>query len=319
MELTLRPATPTERLYAKRQCIPIMERCGSPGILVAELDDSGTAFCSHWDIWDPAWKTPEFSVELDAMIEMLRSDQRYGPVLKNIPAMIAYCLNNQESRIIQSPEYLFRVDAGYHAYLLRCTPSEMLDNAYIYAYRRDLLERHMKEAEKGIRFVTTDGKEKFRVSDGEQIRIITGGDGTRDRTARYIDAGHMELSHEWGSTVYSIREFAERLEQTGGMVIPMRSTLPDKCYAVLPSSDEIIIVKKGESGYYRTDKYGHDRAEALEVASECNERGGVTKAQTAAMLAGSLFGWEVPAADPKNYDEQGQPIKPKRHDRGNAR
>lgn len=319
MELTLRPATPTERLYAKRQCIPIMERCGSPGILVAELDDSGTAFCSHWDIWDPAWKTPEFSVELDAMIEMLRSDQRYGPVLKNIPAMIAYCLNNQESRIMQSPEYLFRVDAGYHAYLLRCTPSELLDNAYIYAYRRDLLERHMKEAEKGIRFVTTEGKEKFRVSDGEQIRIITGGDGTRDRTARYIDAGHMELSHEWGSTVYSIREFAERLEQTGGMVIPMRSTLPDKCYAVLPSSDEIIIVKKGESGYYRTDKYGHDRAEALEVASECNERGGVTKAQTAAMLAGSLFGWEVPAADPKNYDEQGQPIKPKRHDRGDAR
>ena len=170
MELTLRPATPTERLYAKRQCIPIMERCGSPGILVAELDDSGTAFYSHWDIWDPAWKTPEFSVELDAMIEMLRSDQRYGPVLKNIPAMIAYCLNNQESRIIQSPEYLFRVDADYHAYLLRCTPSELLDNAYIYAYRRDLLERHMKEAEKGIRFVTTDGKEKFRVSDGEQIR-----------------------------------------------------------------------------------------------------------------------------------------------------
>lgn len=94
------------------------------------------------------------------------------------------------------------------------------------------------------------------------------------------------------------------------MVIPMRSTLPDKCYAVLPSSDEIIIVKKGESGYYRTDKYGHDRAEALEVASECNERGGVTKAQTAAMLAGSLFGWEVPAADPKNYDEQGQPSSP---------
>ena len=129
----------------------------------------------------------------------------------------------------------------------------------------------------------------------------------------------MELSHEWGRTVYSIREFVERLERTGGKVIPMRSTLPDKCYAVLPSSDEIIIVKKGESGYYRTDKYGHDRAEALEIVSECNERGGVTKAQTAAMLAGSMFGWEAPAADPKNYDEQGQPIKPKRHDRGDAR
>ena len=40
------------------------------------------------------------------------------------------------------------------------------------------------------------------MSDGEQIRIITGGDGTRDRTARYIDAGHMELSHESGAAPF---------------------------------------------------------------------------------------------------------------------
>ena len=81
------------------------------------------------------------------------------------------------------------------------------------------------------------------------------------------------------------------------------------------------ILDLGKQGVWGdcTDKYGHDRAEALEVASECNERGGVTKAQTAAMLAGSLFGWEVPAADPKNYDEQGQPIKPRQKDRGEAR
>ena len=102
-----------------------------------------------------------------------------------------------------------------------------------------------------------------------------------------------------GSTVYSIREFAERLEQTGGMGFPCVPPCRTSA-AVLPSSDEIIIVVKGESGYYRTDKYGHDRAEALEIVSECNERGGVTK-DTDGGNAGRLpcFGWEVPAADPK--------------------
>ena len=88
---------------------------------------------------------------------------------------------------------------------------------------------------------------------------------------------------------------------------------------MLSGSDEIIIIRKGESGYYRTDKYGHDRAEALAIVDECNEIGGVSKAQAAAMLAGSMFGWDTPAADPKNYDEQGKPIKPRQHDRGDAR
>ena len=32
-----------------------------------------------------------------------------------------------------------------------------------------------------------------------------------------------------------------------------------------------------------------------------------------------VFGWQAPAADPRNYDEQGQPIKRKNKDRGEAR
>ena len=50
-----------------------------------------------------------------------------------------------------------------------------------------------------------------------------------------------------------------------------------------------------------------------------NEQLGVTKAQAMAMLAGATLGWDAPAADPKNYDEQGQPIKPKHHDREDTR
>ena len=40
-----------------------------------------------------------------------------------------------------------------------------------------------------------------------------------------------------------------------------------------------------------------------------NEQIGVTRAQAAAMLAGSMFGWACPGADPANYDAQGQPVR----------
>ena len=49
---------------------------------------------------------------------------------------------------------------------------------------------------------------------------------------------------------------------------------------------------------------------ARESADIANDTMGVTKAQEAAMLAGSLFGWQTAAADPKNYDNNGSPIKP---------
>ena len=48
--------------------------------------------------------------------------------------------------------------------------------------------------------------------------------------------------------------------------------------------------------------------EQQEAADALNDAMRVTKAQSAAMLAGSMFGWDVPAADPKNYDENGHPI-----------
>ena len=42
----------------------------------------------------------------------------------------------------------------------------------------------------------------------------------------------------------------------------------------------------------------------MELADELNEKLGVTPAQRQAMEIGSMAGWDVPGADPKNYEIQ---------------
>ena len=80
----------------------------------------------------------------------------------------------------------------------------------------------------------------------------------------------------------------------------------------------MIVITKGEKGYTPTGIYPQDSSPKEGVAA-ANEANGVTKAQEAAMVAGSMFGWHVPGADPKNYDDQGQPIRPKAKDREHER
>ncbi len=319
MELTIRAATAGERLYAYEQSAQIAEKCGSPGFLRCQLDNTGTMLRSRWERGAVPENTPEFKAEFDTVLDMLRFDERYGHVLKNRTAMIGFCFDHPQGQLTGCPEYVFRANTDGYSYLIRCVPNGEDHHAYVYPYGRKQLDRHMKQAEKGVGFVTPQHKEMFRVPDGERIQITTPGAGTRINTARYVDDCHFEVVTDYDSYLYHVYEFAEWLERHEGKVIPLRSTLPDQCYCVLPSSDEIIIVKKGESGYYRTDKYGHDRQAAQAIVDEYNGRLGVSKAQEAAMLAGSMFGWHVPGADPKNYDEQGHLIKPRHPDRGDAR
>ena len=107
-------------------------------------------------------------------------------------------------------------------------------------------------------------------------------------------------------------------QDNGIEVIPLRSSLPDKCFSYLESTGEMIVITKGEKGYTPTGIYPQDSSPKEGVAA-ANEANGVTKAQEAAMVAGSMFGWHVPNADPKNYDEHGKAIRPKAKDRDNER
>ena len=80
-----------------------------------------------------------------------------------------------------------------------------------------------------------------------------------------------------------------------------RNELPDTCLSTLPSTGQLIVLKHGERGYYPSEWDTGDRAENREIADSHNQRRGITDIQEAAMLAGSMFGWDTPRADPQWY------------------
>ena len=84
--------------------------------------------------------------------------------------------------------------------------------------------------------------------------------------------------------------------------------LPPYCFGTLPSTGEVIKITRFETGY--TPLKSYPLRDAEHSIDALNEAIGVTKAQAAAMIAGSMFGWNCTAADPLQYSANGQPDKP---------
>ncbi len=50
-----------------------------------------------------------------------------------------------------------------------------------------------------------------------------------------------------------------------------RNELPDACFSILPSTGQLIIIKKGESGYYPSEWDTGNREKNRDIASSHNE------------------------------------------------
>lgn len=312
MDLDMRALTEKEDKYTFSNSMQISMQCGLIGHLRADMDSDGNGFFSSWEDYRKELKSDEFKDELDKVINSLREE---GDILYNRKSLAKYCYSSPQAKMNNEQDYYgVRVDTEKYAYLCRLNPNKGEYNLYCYCYIKDWLDKHIRSAEKGIRFITLEYKEKFRISDGEKIRITFSDGEVKDRVCRYIDDNHVEV----GDDLYHICEFAERIEQCGATFIPLRSDLPEVCYSILPSTGDVIIIKHGESGYYRCEYSTEDKAFNREFANDRNANLGVSKAQVEAMLAGSMYGWDVPAADPKSYDENGTPLRNTK-DRGDAR
>ena len=116
---------------------------------------------------------------------------------------------------------------------------------------------------------------------------------------REIRVGNgMEIyAHLWQSEGWSIMTEQDRFDPH------FAERLPDICWSILPGDGSLICIMRGESGYYPSDWDTGDPAENRELADYNNQRLGVTAAQRLAMEAGSMHGWDCPAADPRTYEQ----------------
>lgn len=215
--MEIRALTEEERIYAYTQDMQLQGQTGCIGYLRGDFGSNGDGFYTTWTDNYHWLKSDEFKAELGDVINALRSEE-YG-LLQNRVAMGRYVAKDTGSAIEGSycTEYGFRVDTEKRAYLLRCNPIKGDYNFYCYCYESEWLDRHMKKAQQGIRFINSNYDHLFMIPDGGKI-VITDSSGKKsERTCRFIDEYHTVI----GNNLYHICQFAEVMERNGSTYAPV--------------------------------------------------------------------------------------------------
>ena len=122
------------------------------------------------------------------------------------------------------------------------------------------------------------------------------GEGFEQREIE-VDGGELHV-HLWQWDNWSIQTEEERFGPQ------IAEGLPELCFSTLQTTGQLICIRRGETGYYPSEWETGDKERNVEEADRLNEKLGVTPAQRMAMEIGSMAGWDVPGADPKNYEIQ---------------
>lgn len=120
------------------------------------------------------------------------------------------------------------------------------------------------------------------------------GEGFEQRGIKIPDNGMVYASLWSADKTWTIQTEQERFTP---------AELPEVCLSTLPSTGEIICIKRGEGGYYPSEWETGNAEKNRQIVDYHNQRRGITPAQEEAMVGGSMFGWDTPAADPSRYEK----------------
>lgn len=307
------PAGSIERNYLTPQPQLLVEQTGYIGQLIGTIgpkyDDFEGQWTGHWP-W-PVKKS--FLEDFRTVIGYLRSE---GNPLYSKAAAAAYCFQYQAAYCRSSPieEYGFRVDTDSYSYLVQLmyplTQKIPVNNFQVNVYFKDRLCIHLRDAREGIPFLDpVTGKEIFRVQDGDHIQLESFFEGGKTtmlvRYCSTLVSTSLEHHAYVGGMVKSYKEFAECFHTNGNQVIPIRKSLPKRCFAYREVDGTLMEITRGERIMQLSPLSTGRKSENQKLADAYNANLGVTKAQVAAMVQGCSYGWEHPEADPANYDSEG--------------
>lgn len=139
-------------------------------------------------------------------------------------------------------------------------------------------------------------KHAFGVLKGEDLPAFA------DRAGQHLERWlRMRLGLPPLRPGVSAREAREHMGRTS-----VEPELPEMCFIFMEDAEPgeyVRAVRRGESGCFATT-YGEsdpDRARAL--VAHMNRKLGVSELQAECMLAGSMFGWDTPGADPDRLEK----------------
>lgn len=167
MELEIQTMQPGERLYAYRQSTQLEGQTGGIGRLRGDFGKDGREFFTTWEDGHGRYKTDAFRQEFDRVVNTLRQP---GGLFSGRSEMARFCHDHADAGFDGNycREYGFRINTQQYSYLLRCHANPGDYNFYLFAYMTEHLDRHMENAGRGIRFITPDYKELFRMHDGRR-------------------------------------------------------------------------------------------------------------------------------------------------------